>query len=82
MYARACEDANLMQSGKRGRDPGWPVEGDHYEHQDDHFDNCDGDDYGHQRDHFDYCDGDHCTNIMIIILIIVMMITVTDHPGP
>ena len=47
MYARACEDANLMQSGKRGRDPGWPVEGDHYDHQDDHFDNCDGDDYGH-----------------------------------
>ena len=47
VYARACEDANLMQSGKRGRDPGWPVEGDHYEHQDDHFDNCDGDDYGH-----------------------------------
>ena len=40
MYARACEDANLMQSGKRGRDPGWPVEGDHYEHQDDHFDYC------------------------------------------
>ena len=46
MYARACEDANLMQSGKCGHDPGYPGTqwgGD--EGDDDH------DDHRHDHDH-------------------------------